>query len=542
MRLARAAEIVALASMPNVSYAVFTCFKHADLVTASLETCLRDQPVRLLNDIDDRDVTLQMHSLGIKLLRWLKEPFDTPWTMLVDDDTWVNASVVDRVCVQLDPNVPAISGYGCIRTDLDKGGYGDIFGEAALVKAQQWWDKVSRTSGFTSFWHGGAGTLLSRAVVDEMRTTAFDGNSKLSESCIHALERSGTPVQQVLSAIPQDKLLSVLISATKKRVKIRQRSLRGSLLFAKGGRLKRDPPLNAWEQPGNGIGRTDKMVADLNCSFPKKGGEFSAALAVSLVEANTSPRVKETDQHVIRGQANLMTWHRFKRPEMFYEMESAKQSQSTDATAHVASHPVLQQPTVQPRNGPVAPVVTTKRSTTPDDLMESYFEYFTRQVPSILADYIQKGTWTPWATRALVEVGRGAFPGAEAAAKWHSGHNQFNRSEYLNLDVTIFDAKTWGSPVFIAEHENHPSKEQIQYDAWKLLSVEAECRMLVGYWGPGTDFATFEILRLAIAEVCLDHPHKQILLIAGRNDARPSTSVEFRRAHDIAIVTSLTVP
>lgn len=309
----------------SVSYAMFTCFKHMDLAKASLETCLRGQPIRLLNDVDQRDAALKMHSLGIKLLRWLKEPFDTPWTMLVDDDTWVNAAVVERVCAQLDPETPTILGYGCMRTALDKGGYGDVFGEAAFAKASRWWDKVTRTSGFTTFWHGGAGTLLSRSLVDEMRTTAFDGKSKLSESCIHSLERTGTAEQQVLSAVPQDKLLAVLVNATKQRIKVKQRVLRGSSLIAKDGTVRRDPPMNAWERPGNGIGpegRTDKLVCDLNCSFPKKkSGDLDPELAASLVAANTTPRKTKTDQHVIPGQANLMTWHRFKRPEMFHQLQ-----------------------------------------------------------------------------------------------------------------------------------------------------------------------------------------------------------------------------
>lgn len=79
------------------------------------------------------------------------------------------------------------------------------------------------------------------------------------------------------------------------------------------------------------------------------------------------------------------------------------------------------------------------------------------------------------------------FPG-EVTAKGHSARNPWGRSEYLTLDVAITDPNSWTSPLFIAEHENNGSLARVQYDAWKLLSVESRRRILVAYFGRGTEF------------------------------------------------------
>ncbi len=170
------------------------------------------------------------------------------------------------------------------------------------------------------------------------------------------------------------------------------------------------------------------------------------------------------------------------------------------------------------------------------EIFDSYFANIAEQGPTALADYTQNLLWTPRATLALVRVGLKVFPAGEAVAKGLASENEWGRSEYLCLDVTITDPKTWGPPVFIAETENSPLKSRVQYDAWKLTSVDARRRVLVAYWGKGTEFKTFEQLRAAVHEVCAGQPGKDILLIGGDYNARPTTIGEFRRAHETSIV------
>ena len=168
-------------------------------------------------------------------------------------------------------------------------------------------------------------------------------------------------------------------------------------------------------------------------------------------------------------------------------------------------------------------------------IFDAYFNFFAEQEKTVFADYSSATMWTPRATSALVHVGLKTFPTSEVTAKSHR-LNPWDRSEYLTLDVAITDPKSWASPLFIAEHENSPSKERIQYDAWKLLAVEARRRILVAYWGRGTDFKTFEALNKAVLEVCGSQPGKDILLIGGQADALPTDAVMFSNIHETAIV------
>jgi hypothetical protein len=172
------------------------------------------------------------------------------------------------------------------------------------------------------------------------------------------------------------------------------------------------------------------------------------------------------------------------------------------------------------------------------EIFDAYFRFFAEQGPTAFADYVRSPLWTPRATTALVHVGLKAFPAGEPAAKGYAGQNQWNRSEYLCLDVAVVDPQTWGAPLFVAEHENSRFKAQVQYCAWKLLSVEAQRRVLVAYWGEGTEFKHFDALREAVKEVCAGQPSKDILLIGGNYAAKPTTIDEFRdtKVHDTAIV------
>lgn len=167
-------------------------------------------------------------------------------------------------------------------------------------------------------------------------------------------------------------------------------------------------------------------------------------------------------------------------------------------------------------------------------IFDSYFNFFAEQEKSVFADYANAALWTLRATTALVHVGLKTFPG-EVTARNHRD-NPWNRSEYLTLDVAITDPNSWSSPLFIAEHENSPAKSRVQYDAWKLLSVESKRRILVAYFGKGTEFKTFADLEKSVKEVCEGQPGKDILLIGGQADALPTDAKAFREAHQTAIV------
>ena len=142
--------------------------------------------------------------------------------------------------------------------------------------------------------------------------------------------------------------------------------------------------------------------------------------------------------------------------------------------------------------------------------------------------------YTPLATAALVKAGFAACPGTEHTAKGH--RNRWDRSEYLTLDVVLCDSETWASPLFVAEHENSPWKSKIQYDAWKLLAVDAQRRVLVAYWGADKSLPTFEKLREAVMEVAKDNPKRDLVLIAADYRAMPSDAKELRELHEYAIV------
>jgi len=167
-------------------------------------------------------------------------------------------------------------------------------------------------------------------------------------------------------------------------------------------------------------------------------------------------------------------------------------------------------------------------------IFDSYFNFFAEQETTVFADYTNAALWTLRATTALVHVGLKTFPG-EVTAKEHR-LNPWNRSEYMTLDVAITDPNSWAPPLFIAEHENCANKERVQYDAWKLLSVESQRRILVTYWGRGTDFKNFETLNKAVREVCEGQLGKDILLIGGQADARPTNATAFREIHETAII------
>lgn len=142
--------------------------------------------------------------------------------------------------------------------------------------------------------------------------------------------------------------------------------------------------------------------------------------------------------------------------------------------------------------------------------------------------------YTRLATAALVRAGFAAFPGAEHTAKEH--RDRWGRSEYLTLDVVLCAPQTWAPPLFVAEHENSRWKSRIQYDAWKLLAVDAQRHVLVAYWGADKSLPTFDALRAAVDEVAKDNPKRDILLIAADYKAIPADAKELRTMHKSAII------
>lgn len=170
-----------------------------------------------------------------------------------------------------------------------------------------------------------------------------------------------------------------------------------------------------------------------------------------------------------------------------------------------------------------------------NEIFDAYFEALLR-TPAVWDRYTTDALWTPEATRALVEVGLKDFPTGAPTAKGY--RDRYGRSEYLTLDVCITDPNTWGPPLFVAEHENAPWKAKIEYCTWKLLSTTAERRVLVACFATKTDLPNVGSIERAVQTVCADNRGKDILLIAGDYDARPTNAAELRAAYTTRIVGS----
>lgn len=164
------------------------------------------------------------------------------------------------------------------------------------------------------------------------------------------------------------------------------------------------------------------------------------------------------------------------------------------------------------------------------EIFDGYFKALEEQGAVVFVDYQHDALWTPRATIALALVGMRALA-SEATSQVTSRGASFGRGEFLDIDVAIVEPTNWNPPVFVAEHENSGRRERVQYAAWKLLSVDAGQRLLVAYFGDGTQFRSFEELLGAVTEVCQGHVGKALLLIGGEYDARPKTIEGLRKAH-----------
>lgn len=170
------------------------------------------------------------------------------------------------------------------------------------------------------------------------------------------------------------------------------------------------------------------------------------------------------------------------------------------------------------------------------ELIDEYLDALVAAGPEGVREYAfdDRDAWTARATLALVKAGRRVTGAVEAASR--GTKDRYYRSEYLCLDVTLYDNAGWKPPLFIAEHENYGGRMKVQYCAWKLLVVEAQRRMLVAYFGAGTEFETFDQLRDAVRVVCQDNRGKDIILVAGNNGSMPKNPDELRDVHDSVIV------
>lgn len=311
----------------KITYVVITCRRNAPLLEAQVATCFRGQQVHVETDEDNLDARIGLGATGTKLLRALRRVKEPDWLFFVDDDCWVNCTALERACSLLLPEVPFIATVGCPKTPLsvkDTGGCREVLGESAMQEAQAWWSTMSGTPRFSSFYCGGAGMLLSRGLFDEVQRTVAgidEAVPGLSELCDRATRHEGP-----MAAVPQDKLMSVIVNATRLRARVQQRLLRGLSLHDSTGRPRWAPPLNDWESAGTGLTSgswtREKRVCDINLTLPKTpSGTFDYSRAARLQTSNLTPRRGQNNQHIVPGHANLVSWHGFKRPEMYLEMQ-----------------------------------------------------------------------------------------------------------------------------------------------------------------------------------------------------------------------------
>ena len=168
------------------------------------------------------------------------------------------------------------------------------------------------------------------------------------------------------------------------------------------------------------------------------------------------------------------------------------------------------------------------------DLINEYLDALVADGDAACKDWADPQAWVARSCRALVRAGRREFPVAEGATKGMK--DRYDRSEYLGLDVTLYAPTSWTPPLFVAEHEYWRDAAKVQYDAWKLLAVEAQRRMLVAYFEKGTSIPSFKKLEELVKEVCKENPGKDILLVGADAAADPKGAKELRGIHESAIV------
>ena len=134
--------------------------------------------------------------------------------------------------------------------------------------------------------------------------------------------------------------------------------------------------------------------------------------------------------------------------------------------------------------------------------------------------------WTDWTQLASAALGSAAGKAAsdrggigDIQVAWKGHRDAHGRSEYLSLDVAVYDNDNWNSLFFAAEHENNYDPEKIEYCAWKLLLVDSEIRVLVAYFGVHGGYAGFDELVAGVDSVRKSHPDKALYVVAANANA-----------------------
>ena len=151
--------------------------------------------------------------------------------------------------------------------------------------------------------------------------------------------------------------------------------------------------------------------------------------------------------------------------------------------------------------------------------------------PKVVSRFMKTKTdvWNKTVTAALVKAGKRVVPDACVAAEDHK--DGFGRSGYFDVDVTVYENKSWGQVLMMAEHEAGHSRLDVQIAAWKLLNIWPERRVLVAYYKEGSAVGSFDILHELVCEVANRHRGKEILLIGADRGATPGTPEELRAAY-----------
>ncbi len=158
------------------------------------------------------------------------------------------------------------------------------------------------------------------------------------------------------------------------------------------------------------------------------------------------------------------------------------------------------------------------------------------------AAYVSNRSWTALATAALIEAGMAASTGEKLrAAARGTKDPDYKRSEYLTLDVCVYDNASWGPPLFIAEHENSSDVLKVQYCAWRLLCTQASRRVLVAYYAKtvgmkGLVAAVHEVAAAVAAATPGGEVPREVLVIAAPWEASPATNVELRALFETSTV------
>lgn len=182
-----------------------------------------------------------------------------------------------------------------------------------------------------------------------------------------------------------------------------------------------------------------------------------------------------------------------------------------------------------------------------DNWSKKFTDRFFESLPKrgIKKEYDSATKWTAAATTALKEAAM-TLPEGDQPEKFavaSRGHrDSWRRSEYLTVDVTGYDRASTAPPLLVAEHENSYGSLRIRYTAWKLLSIRAKYRVIVGYYNPkarkkaeaiDSSEAFFELVGKAHEESGVT---EQLLAIAGNWRATPRKPTELRAAFETRLI------